>query len=482
MPPISRPKKNLMDTSSKKIDSYFKPVSKAKRKVEHDENCQENVRPSPSPPNSQQRRQDMLKPKDFGERTFGEKTFGEKTFGEKTFGEKTFGEKTFGEKTFGEKTFGTRSDKENIGSSSSSKPFGLSRMDRENNGCKTFSTTNALMWQKFDRQPLREKSIKPVNTLKSGGIINKPVLSTFNVLSDKDIENGLEDSIGSSRRSEDGELNTQYVEEGGTLDSNYSIASPISYPSDNDTNDTFKPYADQDQISEYVVSDDITNPDEFDTQEEKIDVYRDDDDESETFTVYVDKDESSSQAILDVYRDDVYEDGPETFNIYTDNDEPETFKVYVDNDESNSKDEGDSDSNDTTTFKVYVDSELRKDKFTEHKDTQEQQSTELSDSKASPSAKGLQRLPCLQSFGSMPDFFNDDEDKGDTGSTFGKGIFDDEEEEELAYGSISIQSEDFSINDGSAESLGPAPEFKEPIAPIFSLRYKQLLKEREQTS
>ncbi|GAA5796730.1 hypothetical protein HPULCUR_002105 [Helicostylum pulchrum] len=480
MPPISRPKKHFTDTSNKKIDSYFKPMSKTKRKIEHDENCQENVRPSPSPPNSQpQQQQHLLKTK-----------------------------------AFGEKTFGARSDRENIGSSS--KPFGLSRMDRENNGCKTFGTTNALMWQKFDRQPLREKSIKPVNTLKSSSIISKPVQTTFNVLSDKDIENGLEDSLGSLKRSDDGEVNTQYVEEGGTLDSNYSVKSPISYHSDNDTNDTFEPYADQDQISEYTASDDAANLDEFDTQE-TIDVYRDDDDdEPETFSVYVDKDESSNQERIAVYRDDdddepetfnvyvdkdqeeidVYRDGdePETFKVYTDkdqektdvyrdNDGPETFKVYVDKDESSSKDECDSDSNDTTTFKVYVDPELRKDKFTEHKDAQEQQLAEASDSKALPSTKELTILPkFVQSLGSIPDFFSDDEDKEDSGSTFGKGIFGDEEEDERDYGSISVQSDDFSINDGCADSLASTPEFKIPTTPNFSSRYKQLLKEREQAS
>ncbi|KAI8064007.1 hypothetical protein BDF21DRAFT_125062 [Thamnidium elegans] len=448
MSPISRKKKHIADASNKKIDSYFKPMPKTKRKIEHDENCQENVRPSPSPPNSQQ--QQPLK-------------------------------------AFGEKKFGLRFDRENIGSSSSSKPFGLSRKDRENNGCKTFGTTNALMWQKFDRQPLREKSIKPVNTLKSNSIISKPVQTTFNVLSDKDIENGLEDSLGTLKRTDDdGELNTQYIEESDTLDSNYSIKSPLYYPSDNDTNDTFKTYADEDQISESTAGDDITNSDEFDTQE-KIDVYRDYD-EPETFKVYVDKDDSSSQEKIDVYRDD---DEPETFNVYVDKDESssqkkievyrdddelETFNVYVDKDKSNSKDVCDSNPESTTTFEVYVDPDLRKV-------IEEQQPAKTSDSKASPSTEEPKKSPLhVQSCCSIPDFFSDDEDKEDSGSTFGfKGVFD-EEEDVFDYGSIPVQTEEFSIDGGSVDSLGPVPEFKEPIAPIFSSHYKQLLKERKQAS
>ncbi|KAI9340730.1 hypothetical protein BD770DRAFT_399505 [Pilaira anomala] len=484
MPPRAKRKTNV-DTHSQKIDSYFKPLPKVKRKVENDENSQEAGRPSPSPPSSQS------KPL------------------------KSFGENRTGTTTTTTTPFGLKSENENIGT----KSFGL---QGNKDDCKTFGTTNALKWhQQFDRQPLREISVAPVSIKMSS--ICRPVQHTFQVLSDQEIERGIEQSTSSRSRYDD---NSRPTEVNSSLDSNYSnVKSPIlSYPGQSDTQDSFEVYADEAQISDTVrggIIHSVTNSDDESSPEDKFEVYVDNQEEDkfevyvdnqaeqeEGFEVYADKDNAYTDK-FEVYLDNSSEDGNK-FEVYEDqdneSDQDSKFEVYVDKGNESDQDskfevyeDQDNESDQDSKFKVYVDendtqsnnsttttctikddSELRiksSSTITQHQlkeDRRNKENEPVSDSEEKSST--IVNSPIVKkSSSTLPDFFKRGTSSRSTYGSSSNGFFD-QYDEHVKFDDSEIP-EEFSINEFTSEFT---PEFKEPSVPLFSSKQKHLLQERKE--
>lgn len=513
MPPRAK-RKTKADTHSQKIDSYFKPLPKVKRKAEIDENSQETGRPSPSPPSSQS------KPlKSFGENITGTTTFGLKSENE-----------NIGHKSFGLKGSG----RENIGS----KSFGLHQDD-----CKTFGTTNALKWQQqFDRQPLRDKSITPV-TMKMSSI-SRPVQHTFQVLSDQEIERGIEQSTGSRPRYDD---NSQPSSLGS------SCSNVKSYPGQSDTQDSFEVYADEAQISDTVRGDiihSVTNSDDESSPEDKFEVYVDnqaedkfevylDNEEEDKFEVFVDneEEEEEEEAGFEVYvdKDNEYADKIEVyldhsseddnkfyadqdnesdqgneFKVYVgkdnesdqgnefevsadkdnESDQDSKFKVYVDENETPSDntfkvyiDENDTQSNNTTATCTIKDEKRQKIDIDSSKITQHQLKEDRRNKENEPVSDSEEKSPNIinsplvkKSSSTLPDFFKQGTISLSTYGSSPSGFFD-EEYEKLVELEDTDFTEEFSIAGFTSELT---PEFKEPSAPLFSSKQKHLLQEHKE--
>lgn len=195
----SQRKKIDIAATNQKIDYFFKPMARVKRHLENDENSQEKGRTSPSPPSSQSKLHLTTKTfvnenniNEINPRTFGGENNPNSLSNENTV--KTFG----GLKSFDERENTALNQFE----------------DRENIGCKISRPISPGTLTK--RQPLKEKSIKPLNTYKIT-TTSKPTSSTFSVLRDS------QDLHTFNVYRDSDELNTQFIEEGDSLDSGYTI-------------------------------------------------------------------------------------------------------------------------------------------------------------------------------------------------------------------------------------------------------------------